>query len=380
MILGLLACALSEKPQEPQEPQEPLRQEAYVWQRVWSPAVRQAVAQSDFDALTVLAAEVAWSDGAAVTVIETPTLPPGTTLAIRVAVPPGDPTGTLAPLIADLIAAHPEAAAIQLDMDLPTARLASYADWLTRLGAGCPLPLEITALPTWLSSPAMPALADAADRLILQVHWLDPSDPDHLLDPDAAAHLAAADRLGRPLSAALPAYGYQLALDDNGGLVGIVAEQGSAPGGRELMADPAAVAALVADLTADRPAHLTGLHWFRLPVEGDRRAWPPQTLAAVRQGRTPVSAGELTLTEDDGALTLTLHSTGEATLPPPEVVVEGAVMAADGLGGWRWSPGQGRLLPEHAAPLRPGASVVVGWIRPLAEPPVVRLSPPTTDR
>ncbi len=373
MILGLLACHA--------DPLPPLRQEAYVWQRVWSPAVEQAVAGSDFDALTVLAAEISWSDGApSITEIALPTLPAGTTLAIRSAVPADDPAPLLAPLIDALLSAHPEAAAVQLDIDLPTARLPEYAGWVTRLSAGCPVPVEITALPTWLSSPAMADLAGAAARVVLQVHWLDPSDPDHLLDPDALDHLAALSRLDRPLSAALPAYGYQLARDDDGGLAGIVAEQGSLIGGEEVMADPVAVARLVAALEVDRPEHLTGLHWFRLPVDGDLRAWPLQTLRAVRQGRPPITDAALTTADDGGALTLTLTNTGEARLLPPAVLVDGSILAADGLGGWRWSAGASRLLPEHAAPLQPGESVVVGWLRPLSEAPTLRLSPPTSDR
>lgn len=373
MILGLLACHA--------DPPPPLRQEAYVWQRVWSPAVEQAVASSDFDALTVLAAEVSWSDGApGITEVALPTLPAGTTLAIRSAVPADDPTPILAPLIDALLAAHPEAVAVQLDIDLPTARLPEYAGWITDLSAGCPVPVEITALPTWLSAPAMADLAEAADRTILQVHWLDPSDPDHLLDPDALDHLRALSRLDRPLSAALPTYGYQLARDDDGRLAGIVAEQGSLIGGEEVMADPAAVAGLVAALQADRPDHLTGLHWFRLPVDGDLRSWPIQTLRAVRQGRPPTTDAALTTADDGGALTLTLTNTGEARLLPPAVLVEGNVLAADGIGGWRWSAGSSRLLPEHAESLQPGESVVVGWLRPLSTPPALRLSPLSSDR
>ena len=43
----------------------PLPHEVYVWQRAWTPAVRDAVAAhgGDFDAVTVLAAEVGWERG-----------------------------------------------------------------------------------------------------------------------------------------------------------------------------------------------------------------------------------------------------------------------------------------------------------------------------
>lgn len=374
MILGLLlACRAA--------PLQPLREEAYVWQRVWSPAVEQAVASSDLDALTVLAAELDWPDGAPrITEIALPTLPANTTLAIRSAAPVDDPTPVLAPLIRTLLAAHPEATAVQLDIDLPTARLAEYTDWITRLSAGCPVPVEITALPTWLSSPAMADLTAVAARTILQVHWLDPSAPDHLLDPDAWEHLRVLSHLDRPFSAALPAYGYQIARDPDGGLAGIVAEQGHlVSGGEEVMADPVAVARLVTALRDNRPEHLTGLHWFRLPVDGDLRAWPIETLRAVRQGRSPTTDATITAADDGGALTLTLKNTGEARLSPPTIVVEGSVLAADGLGGWRWSAATSRLLPEDAPPLQPGASMVVGWLRPLSTPPALRLSYDTSD-
>ena len=361
----------------------PLQETAYVWQHQWSPAVRDAVAMADFDGLAVLVAEVTW-DGRAPVRVQTGTLPPHSTLVLRVAPPPRDPVAVLSPLIADLTQKHPQAAAIQLDLDLPTARLSEYTDWLRRLRAHTELPIEITALPTWLSSADLPALSAAADRLTFQVHWLNPDEPDHLLDRDALTHLHAAARLGRPFSVALPAYGYQVALDGEGALVGIAAEQGNlqVPEGGSVavvMADPVAVAEVMAAIQADRPDHLVSVSWFRLPVAGDQRVWPTQTLAAVRQGREPVQSMTLTQANDAGAWTLTVNNTGEATLPPPVVAVEGTMLTGDGVGGWRWQPGAGRMVPEHAEAIPPGASVVVGWVRPLSGVPGVRLSPSDAD-
>src|SRR5262245_17064749 len=42
----------------------PLRHEAYVWQRAWSPPVRDAVTQhgTNFSSLSILKAEISWKD------------------------------------------------------------------------------------------------------------------------------------------------------------------------------------------------------------------------------------------------------------------------------------------------------------------------------
>ncbi|HWN42100.1 MAG TPA: hypothetical protein VNW71_07740, partial [Thermoanaerobaculia bacterium] len=56
-FLALAFLALACQPRE--RAAGPLPQEAYVWQRAWTPAVREAVSQaSDFAGLTVLAAEI----------------------------------------------------------------------------------------------------------------------------------------------------------------------------------------------------------------------------------------------------------------------------------------------------------------------------------
>jgi len=56
-LLSLALLALACQPRE--RAAGPLPQEAYVWQRAWTPAVREAVSQTpDFAGLTVLAAEI----------------------------------------------------------------------------------------------------------------------------------------------------------------------------------------------------------------------------------------------------------------------------------------------------------------------------------
>ena len=65
---GLVGWSVSgcsrEKTPEPARIAGPLTQEGYVWQRVWTSQVREAVAEArgKFSGLTVLAAEVDWRD------------------------------------------------------------------------------------------------------------------------------------------------------------------------------------------------------------------------------------------------------------------------------------------------------------------------------
>ena len=52
-------------------------------------------------------------------------------------------------------------------------------------------------------------------------------------------------------------------------------------------ADPDALARLVRGWMVDRPAALTGIIWYRLPVAGDTRNWSWPTLARVSAGEAP---------------------------------------------------------------------------------------------
>ena len=374
---------------------------AWVWQRVWTPAVGAAVERSDFDGLLVLAAEVSWSGSAAdvhVVELDDP-LPVGSAVVVRVEVPPEDvdPTDVLVPLVVSLFEAHPEAVGLQLDMDLPTRRLREYPAWLSvvreRLAGRW---LEVTTLPTWIEARALIDVAEAVDRTVLQVHWLDPAAPDHLLSPLAVEHVEAMAGLGQPFRVGLPTCGYAVALDSAGSLVAVAAEQGTPaipPGGRvaSLLPDPGAVASLVAGWTKDRPELLRGLVWFRLPTAQDQRAWPSQTLAAVRQGRVPVARAEpiarspaSVRPRDKRLWDIVLRNTGDASLPLPALEVDGRVRMAEGVGVYAWSADRGQFLPSpKAAPLPPSSELVIGWLRTAsdsAEPPHVLSVSPSVDR
>jgi hypothetical protein len=366
VLLHLLACTTGAE----EAPRGPLPQGVYVWQQQWTGAVHRAVAEraTPFDASWWLAAEVSWPGGEAR--IQRVDLPPtaGARLVVRVAVPPPgvDPVPALRELLDELDDGHP--AELQLDLDQPTARLATYATWVAALERAVdPTPLTVTTLATWLDAPDdFAALIGAADGYVLQLHWLDLDHPESLLDPAAVAHVSEAASYGAPFRAALPTYRYQLTRGPGGRALGLAAEQGtlSAPRGGDVLdvgADPAEVAALVRALEADAPAELAGLTWFRLPVDGDTAAWSWATLEAVRRGRVPQPSARVEPTlEPGGSTTLTLHNDGDAALRLPALSVGPGVTLADGVNGYRWSGG--RFTPP-AGSLAPGEARVVGWVR-----------------
>src|SRR4029077_5145510 len=92
-----------------------------------------------------------------------------------------------------------------------------------------------------------------------------------LCDPAAAKKaVEAAARFRRPFRVALPTYGYVVAFDRQGKGGGLSAEGPLLSWPREAMvrvarSDPAAMAGLVRTWTADRPAALSGILWYRLP-------------------------------------------------------------------------------------------------------------------
>ena len=352
-----------------------LPDEAYVWQRVWTDAVREAVAARGpgFGRLHVLAAELERDPQADPEVERGLTLteiahgaPPGSGLVFRCGQLPNPAerlTARLVPIIARALAARPDTPEVQLDVDAPTRRLREYAAVVRALRATLPpeVALTVTAAPAWLDDPGMAELAAAADGFVLQLHWLHRERGEIvLLDPDAAAHVEAAARLGRPFRAALPAHGYRVAVD--GAAIHVAAETSAAdPGTIEVRPDAAAVAALVRGWSVRHPAELQGIVWFRLPTDQDELAWAWPTLEAVRRGVVPRGVARVALADDGGAWTVTVHNDGDGDLVLPALAAPDAVLA-DGAGGYRWA--DGRLVPAEGGTLRPGQARIVGWVRP----------------
>jgi hypothetical protein len=225
----------------------PLRQEAYVWQRSWSPAVREAVGRaSGISGFVVLAAEVdlrrspprisripldlAWKGfqkpvGAALRVTTFPSRFADEPRIVQLL------AGITRDVIAEARAKGIALSEIQIDYDCPESKLDDYRGLLPSLRkAAAPVPVTLTALPSWLGQRrAFGKLIEAADGYVLQVHSLKPpSDPQGeiaLLKPEEAREwIDTAARFGRPFRVALPTYGYLAAFDPQGKLLGLSAE------------------------------------------------------------------------------------------------------------------------------------------------------------
>ena len=190
---------------------------------------------------------------------------------------------------------------MQIDFDCAESKLDGYRIWVTAIQARvAPLPVTITALPSWLNAWAFKRLAVVATNYVLQVHSLErPTDINALphwaglCDPRAAQRaVERAGRVGVPFRVALPTYGYVIAFDKAGKFIGLSAEgpRRNWPEGarlREVATDPLAMSALVQIWTASRPAAMRGVIWYRLPVAVDNFNWRWPTLGAIVAARFP---------------------------------------------------------------------------------------------
>jgi hypothetical protein len=199
------------------------------------------------------------------------------------------------------------------------------------------------------------------------------TDPQHgLFDPKQARTWidAYAKATTKPFRVALPAYGSALVVDAQGRPVGVESEAAlPQPGARlELFADPRAVEGLVQDLKKAPPANLRGLVWFRLPLPGDRRAWPLATIAAVIAGK-PLQADWQPDIGDggNGAFDVMVRNAGnvEATLPASVDIGGTGCTDADALPGYRIEKGKdgSRFVRETSATLPATQARPIGWVR-----------------
>ena len=270
---------------------------------------------------------------------------------------------------------------LQVDFDCAERNLGGYRPWLAALRtAAQPVPVRPTCLPAWLGHRDFAALARESGAFILQVHATE-KPTSHAAGTalceasNARRWVEQAGRLGVPFRVALPTYTYRVAFAADGTLLGIEAEGEPRlwPRGTLLRAfrpDAAQMAALVKEWKHDRPAGLTGLLWYRLPVASDTMNWRWPTLAAVMQGREPVHALRLEQSHTQPA-DIRLINDGEAEEPLPRRIFAkctGGIEAADGIGGYRMEPASDgvsfvRSDEMLSARLRPGEQHAAGWIR-----------------
>ncbi|WP_455921733.1 DUF3142 domain-containing protein [Pseudomonas putida] len=361
-----------------------LPNDAYIWQRQWTPALVAAV-QSNADIIShwrVLAAQAdangQWQttapDWAALMASGKPII-----AVIRI-------DGQLAKFDEKVLLQQVEStlqawrasgvplAGIEIDHDCATARLPAYAHWLASLRATLRgnEHLSITALPTWLNSNALDAVLAQVDEAVLQVHAVQ-NPRVGLFDSQAARTWldTFAAHMHKPWRVALPAYGSRVAWGRDGRVISIESERAMLVTGmesHELMADPQNLQDFTRQLAADPPQGLAGIVWFRLPTEQDARAWSPATWRAVLTHAPidPVISAQLRSTDDPQLFDLVLANTGVGDgTPPVTIKVSGRCAAADAINGYFMERKADGLLFQAREPglLRPGRQRPIGWLR-----------------
>lgn len=359
----------------------PLDQQLYIWQRQWTPAHEAALRDShaDFSTLRVLALQAFPQAGWSRARIDTALLKRDARPLIAVirldgqlkALDPQAVTAQILQVLADWQGQGLNLSGVEIDHDAGSARLPAYIEFLTHLRGALPasLPLSITALPAWLDSPQLPALLATVDSSVLQVHAV--SDPRHgLFDPEQAQRWAKAWArvTNKPFYLALPAYGVALLANTDGAPV-VESEVPLERGGqrRELLADPQQLGRLAKALREDRPAHLAGLIWFRLPLANDRRAWSLSTLRAVARGDALNSQLGLVFTEQNDVNDITLRNVGnlDSTWPARITIQARSCEGADALAGYALQQTADLLtftrLRDGRLPA--GGQRAIGWAR-----------------
>jgi hypothetical protein len=264
--------------------------------------------------------------------------------------------------------------AVEIDFDCASARLDDYSAFLRKLRVQMPtgIGLLITALPTWLASPAsLRRLVYTADEVVLQLHAVRNPHSGLFAADDALNWLRAFSKVTtKPFKASLPTYGTKVVWAADGRLAAVESENPirliTAPT-RELTSDPQQIADFVRAVERQPPKGLAGFVWFRMPTDADRRAWSVDTFLAVIDGRPlPRTVfAEFTSEKRSGRGDILLRNTGAFDAPLPKLIrIRARCASADGVSGYlvQRELGEVRWLRESPAMLRAGSAVNVGWV------------------
>lgn len=273
-------------------------------------------------------------------------------------------------------------AELQLDFDCAERNLDGYQKWIEAIRREIkPTPVTFTALPCWLDrKKEFAALVAAADGFILQVHALEkPKSPQDvcIFNPtNAREAVERAAKFGIPFRVSMPTYSYLVYFDKAGKFVGLSAEtkkQIDNATATLVNVKPKEVAETISDWIKNRPAMMTGIIWFRLPVESDLLNWRMQTLQSVMQGIVPEQ--KLTarcINRGKGLFDIELENIGDAdTTTEVTLMAEwmsGQKIACDGLNGFYntiSNSGVNEIGFCKSTPdaIRAGERLIVGWLR-----------------
>jgi hypothetical protein len=377
----------------------PLPQRGYLWQRDWTPAVIDALAEAQerMDGVVVLGAEIIWTGNAPQVVrasidwraLKARDRPCG--IALRVAPYPGPFAGDDAStrLLVDvtkslLDEARSNGVAVaefQFDFDCAQKNLGNYRAWIRTLRPAIhPIRFVITTLPAWLNEPEFVSLVREADGYVLQVHSVPAASGGaggaKLCDPAAARQwVAKAAKLRLPFSVALPTYRCTAGYNAAGTLLGVVMDSVQLawpPDTRilEFATNADEMAALVNEWQNARPPELRELIWYRVPVATDIRNWRWVTLSAVMSGRPPIHKLNV-VQEGENPIDVSIVNGGEADEKLGAIVTgtwkANTLVAADALPGWIVDLARDRAVftraGESRLQLAPGARRKIGWLR-----------------
>lgn len=378
-----------------------MNQEAYIWQRDWTPSVTSSFLQQGkkFSGIAILAAEISWNKNVPSIFRANPDYQAmryaGKPVAItlRIGKTPGlfskmrDNTSKIISLSQSLVSDFThngiKISEFQIDFDCAESKLDDYWYLVRTIREAIPnVHLAITALPCWLDQGAFRNLTEQCDSYILQVHSLERPTKDNpasmLCDPGKALiAVEKAGKLGKKFRVALPTYGYLTSFDKNGKFLGLSTEGFSLSRQKnaticEIRSDPETISGLVKKWTADRPAVMDGVVWFRLPVDGDRLNWSWKTLSAVMDGRNP--APQLAIVNRNPGCELAeieLSNLGEndycGTISVGIRWDKSRIVSSDALRDFQMeSSNTGSVLFKSISDelrLAPGGKKSVGWVR-----------------
>lgn len=368
-----------------------LPQDAYVWQRKWTPALRVALEQSSdiiraWRVLTAYSYEGGHLQAVAVDWKALKNTGRPAIAVVRIDQLPRWDDNRLLSDLDDLLSQwrHADApiAGLEIDHDCAVAKLAMYAQFLARVRSllDPKLSLSITALPAWLPSPELDSVLAPVNQAVLQVHMVQKPRAGLFNPEQAHAWIEEMSRrTKKEFFVSVPAYGVRVSWRRDGSMLAVEGEDELLAGGSsadEMIVSPEDVAKLVDELKSDPPAGLAGIVWFRLPVAGDVRAWSPETWRAVVLGQPLRPRVEVRAEKSDtpGMSNIVLINGGDVdAVLPLKIDLPPSCAIADGINGYTLDRSEsGLTIKREQDGLLPGHQRrLIGWMR--CTPPEVAI-------